>query len=138
MSSRFDSPLPALACAVLGALAIGCEGFTHLEFQPQTSPPPSTIISYRGIEIPEGRATAVFAIPMDGDDPMDEDTFVELVSDDRSVLGVDRTLDEGAFVIYGAGAGSTRVRVYIDGEPEGDILATVKVQQPQAGSFGED
>lgn len=127
-----------LVAAALAGLS-GCSSDYRIDFTYNSSPPDGAIISFDSIRIHEGIAVGVEAQPMDDDELMDRETFVRLVSDDPSVLGVQSTLSKAdvdasddlanwSFVIFGVKTGSTRVTVYIDDELEGEIPAVVEPQ----------
>jgi hypothetical protein len=133
--------MQAWVFTTFGALAIGltaCSGFDQLDFRYRSAPVRSDeSVSYARIRIHEGTAVGVVATPMDGDDPMDEDTTVALDADDPGVLGIARAepgdTEENdkvnrSFVIFGVRAGNTNVRVLIDGSHEGTIPAIVEPQ----------
>ena len=119
------------ALAVAAAALAGCgPSFDHLEFTNRTTPPDSTSVSENEIRIQVGIAIGVIATPYDGNEAMDdEDTTLELESDNPGVIGVDPALEHGSFVIYGVGAGTANVRIIVDGSDEGRIPATVTLQQ---------
>lgn len=129
MKTSLRSAPMLFAFAALAALSAGCAPeFDHLEFSNRTSPPVGVTVAYDSIRVTEGIAVGVDAIPFAGSHEMDEETTVELRSDDTSVLGVDPALDRWSFVVYGVNHGSTKVTVVIDGAVSGSIPAIVEPQ----------
>jgi hypothetical protein len=123
----------ALGCA---PATVGCAGLDDIRFQLLTDPPGTAQITFEQISIPEGHAVAVRAIPISGDEPIDEDDPLELVPTNPFVLGVnesplsdeDDDVANRTFVIHGASQGSTEVSVFVDGELEAEIPALVGPQ----------
>lgn len=123
-----------LGIALAGLLAplAGCApSFDELELTPRTTPPATsspTRVTSSSIEIQAGLAIGVIARPLAGGQEMEEETVVELESDNPSVIGVDPALERGSFVIYGAGPGTASVDILINGAREGKLAATVTLQ----------
>ncbi len=113
----------ALSCA---AFAAGCDNRT-LELDPVTSPPRPVDIHARSVTIPVGVAVAVQARVFDGSD-LDREARVELAASPHDVLGVDRGLDRGTFVLYGMHEGSAKLEVTIDGSRMDYWSASVRNQ----------
>lgn len=120
------------------------EEYTHLRFDELTQPPLPVSISRRSITLYEGTAIAARAVPMDGDDPMEEPPEVQLRACDGEVAGVARAPDDRAwhegfageddrppeekarsFVIWGTNAGRSCLRVVLDGQDHGSITVSV-------------
>ncbi len=119
------------ALGLSAAVLSGCgPDFERLDFQNRTTPPVAVTVDYTNVTIPVGIAVGVIATPYAGGDPMDEDTLVELESDDTGVIGADRAIEHGSFVLYGVGAGTANINVRVDGDIQGSIPATVMLQQP--------
>jgi hypothetical protein len=132
----------AWLCTLLPLLSVGCSDFSRIDFQPKTTPPEPMSLRSERIELTEGVAVAVKAVPLDtGDDMMDEDTRVELSSSAPTILGVEQGAPDGYFdsnddqppqnwnfVFFGAGPGKTTLRVIIDGVTEGEIPVEVTPQ----------
>jgi hypothetical protein len=128
------------ALALFGAQAFlaGCSSFERLEFVLESTPPAAVVVTYEEIRLPEAVAVIATARPMASDGVMSGDTRVELSSADPAVLGVSfalpQVLSEGGdttpwtHVLFGVGAGSTRVIVRVDGDVKKEIPASVESQ----------
>ncbi len=118
------------AFSLLGA-ALGCQpDFGVLEFDPISTPPTSIQLRSFLIEIPAGVAVVVEAKPISRNDVVyGSDTRVDLISQDRDVLVVQRRSDRRQFALVGVAPGETCVEVFIDGRSEDCIDAVVTPQQ---------
>ncbi|UQA60223.1 hypothetical protein [Polyangium aurulentum] len=129
--------------ALLPLLSVGCSEFARLELEPKSSPPASVTVTYEKIQLVEGIAVGIKAIPVDtDDDEMDEETVVELTSTAPTILGLspgaedqyytDEEDREPAanwnFVLFGVSPGNTSVTVTVDGAREGEIPVEVLPQ----------
>ncbi|HVY46430.1 MAG TPA: hypothetical protein VHB21_11150, partial [Minicystis sp.] len=114
--------------ALAAACTAGCDPFTRLDFQPETDVPAGDRLASDHLELTEGRAIGVRVTPMAGDQPMDKDVVVELQTAAPDVADVGPSVDEGSFVVFGAGAGHTVFRVVVDGNDEGDLPVDVRAQ----------
>lgn len=115
MMKRFS--MLALALAALQ----GCSSDEWVEFDVLTDLPPGALLQPDRIEVPEGWAIGVEAIPIESNKRVE--VIVDLVVDDPRVVGIDRALEANQFVIYGVGNGTTSVDIYFDDELIGDIPA---------------
>jgi hypothetical protein len=133
MNARSSLSRLALAGALAGlsALTTGCAEDLEVDLNARTTAPLPVALSSRSVAVPAGVAVGVNAIPLSNGDEMDEETTVELISENIQVLGVDRTIEDRSFVFYGVGPGTTDVRVYIDGSFAGTIAATVQLQRDE-------
>jgi hypothetical protein len=112
--------------AALAIGAAGCDPFTRLDFTDQTSVPSDDQVRFEQIRLTEGRAIGVIAKPMQGDEPMDDDTTVELASHDADIAGVGPSIKKHSFVVFGAGRGTTSFSVTVNGNVERDIPVEVE------------
>jgi hypothetical protein len=108
------------ALTLLGAS--GC-GDDWVEFRILTEAPPDTVLQPDQIQIAEGWAVGVEAIPISSNSRVD--AVLELVADNPSVIGIDRSLETNHFVIYGVGPGQSGVDIYFDDDLIGDMPANV-------------
>jgi hypothetical protein len=127
-----------LACALAAFGAVGCAlSFDHLQIDPLTSPPHAVTLSSTQVELPEGVAVAITAIPMSGQDKLDKPVL--LTSTDASILGIDKDAtgangaSDGsgqAFVLFGVAQGKAGVNVVVDGEQQEVIPVVVTAPTP--------
>lgn len=130
-----------LAAALLGGASIGCGGIDTVDFEFRSAPPDNAIVTFEQIRIHEGVAVGVRAIPICGDEPVDEETRIEMISRNPGVFGIgpgvpqetdpeydDPDYGNWNFVLFGASPGTTAVTIIIDGEPEADIPVSVDPQ----------
>jgi len=131
-------PLATLGLAFGG---IGCGGIDTVDFEFRSAPPDNAIVTFEQIRLHEGVAVGVRAIAICGDEPVDEETRIELISRNPGVLGIgpapaspgdpeydDDDAGNWNFVLFGASPGTTAVTVMIDGDPEADIPVSVDPQ----------
>jgi hypothetical protein len=104
--------------AALVLFTLGCEPeLARIELHARTTPPGSIELSEQAIRIPNGLAVGFLATALDeSDSPMPPETTVEMASPDPEIVGVDPSLELGAFVVYGVSPGSTEVSVAVNGE----------------------
>jgi hypothetical protein len=113
-----------LAAALATGLA-GCDPFTRLDFTDQTAVPPGDQVAYETIRLTEGRAIGVIAIPMQGDQRMDDGTTVVLASNNQAIAGVAKSVSAGSFVVFGSAPGRTSFSVTVNDNVENDIPVEV-------------
>lgn len=123
----------AVALVVLGiagSALVGCvPDFDHLEVTLDTTPPLSVSVGSSNIRLPVGVAVGVTATPFDTTgEEMDSDVVLALIPRNEDVLGIDPSIDDRSFVIYGVGPGTTTVSVEVDHLSRFDIPVTVKLQ----------
>lgn len=134
--------------ALLGAAAMlmGCGRDFSMDFVLLSKPAGASEIamSFDRIQLEEGFAVAVQAVPLDNSDQMEWETQVELFDtgfdeivriermefDEDLEERKDRDLRTGDwnFVLAGAATGSTTMEVWIDGELEAEIPVFVNPQ----------
>ncbi len=112
----------ALMTAVALTALTGCADDAWVEFKVLTQLPQGAVLAPDRIEVPEGWAIGVEAIPIESNKRVE--VLLDLVVDNPGVVGIDRGLEQNHFVIYGAGRGSTSVDIHFDDELVGDMPAT--------------
>jgi len=118
--------------ALLVALgAIGCGSDYNVEFRSLTVPPKTVSLDDDQVQIPASIAVAVEVTPYEDGEEMGEDVFVELVSQNHGVIGVDVALEEREFVLYGVEPGSTDIDLYFDDDFVGSINAVITEQKDE-------
>jgi hypothetical protein len=124
-----------LFCALAASGAAGCApSFDHLQIDQLTSPPHSVTLSSTQVELPEGVAVAITAIPMSGQDKLDKPVLI--TSTDASILGIDKDASDASdtsgqnFVLFGVAQGTAGVNVIVDGEQQEVIPAVVTAPTP--------
>ena len=123
----------AAALAILGLLGVGLAGctpdFDRLEIKIDTLPPLAVSVEPTNVFLPAGIAVGITATPFDtSGDEMDSDVVLDLVPKNQAVLGVEASLDDRSFVLFGVGPGTTSISVQVDHESRTDIPVTVKLQ----------
>jgi len=106
----------------------GCADDEWVEFRILTETPAETVLQPDLVQVPEGWAIGVEAIPIESHTRL-EQIQVLFVPDTAGVIGIDRGLEMNHFVIYGVGPGSSTVDIYFDDEIIGDIPARVTARQ---------
>jgi hypothetical protein len=122
-----------VALTVLGLLGVGLAGcapdFDHLEIQIDTLPPLAVSVEPTNVDLPVGIAVGITATPFDtSGEKMDSDVVLNLVPKNQQVIGVETSLDDRSFVLFGVGPGTTSISVQVDHESRSDIPVTVKLQ----------
>ncbi len=112
-------------------LTTACAPDRWVDVSVASDAPPSVIITSDRIEIPAGLAAAMAAQGTEDGEPRHE-LLVEFEVVDPSVLGLERALNGGNWVVFGRKPGTTEVDVFIDGEPEGTINSVVTEQHVPA------
>lgn len=119
--------LPCLAAALLfAATTSACSADRWVEFDSISGAPPSVQVNQNRIEIPAGLAVGVVATPVEDGDPVDE--TLDMLPVQAGVLGVERALEDGEWVIFGISPGSTTVELLFGNEVVGEIPAVVTEQ----------
>jgi hypothetical protein len=123
--------LPVFFGAAALALLSGCgPDYAYLEIGQLTNPPVSVSLTNQGFSVPVGIAVGITIEAIDDQgEPMDEDVPVELLSMNASVLGLSPGLDEGTYIVFGTGPGTTEISVSVDDERVDHIPVTVMLQQ---------
>lgn len=107
----------------------GCDtGYTHLVLEPLAEPLAGTVLEpifLRRIVLPVGTAVGIRAIPMAGDEELEEAPTVLLESCDPGILEVEDGPDRNDFVLVGRAPGRTCVRVEVTGEERSELPALV-------------
>lgn len=116
--------------ALAGSALVGCvPDFDHVELELVTLPPVPVSVGQRNVDMPVGIAVGVIATPFDTTgEKMDDDVVLDLVSDNETVIGVESSVDDRSFVLFGVGPGTTSIEVEIDHLKRAEIPVTVKLQ----------
>jgi len=119
-----------LAASALGLLS-GCgPDYGYLEVAQLTAPPLAVSVTNQGFSVPVGIAVGISVDAMDSQgEPVDEDYALRLLSMNASVLGLAPGLDDGTYVVFGTGPGTTEIAVELDEERVDHIPVTVLLQQ---------
>ena len=115
---------------LLGGALVGCApDFDHLEMTIDTTPPLAVSISPTDVAVPVGIAVGVTATPFDtSGEKMDTDVVLALIPRNQQVIGVEASLDDRSFVVFGVGPGTTSITVEVDHQRQLEIPVTVKLQ----------
>jgi hypothetical protein len=115
---------------IAGSALVGCTpDFDHLEIALDTSAPLAVSVSATDIALPVGVAVGITATPFDtSGEEMDADVVLSLLAGNASVIGVDPSIEDRSFVLYGAGPGTTTLSVQVDHVRRFEIPVTVKLQ----------
>lgn len=128
MKLRSATALAMMALA--GSALVGCTpDFDHVELALVTLPPLAVSVGERNVDMPVGVAVGVIATPFDtSGEKMDDDVVLDLISESEGVIGVEPSVDERSFVLFGVGPGTTKISVEIDHLERAEIPVTVKLQ----------
>ncbi len=128
MKLRSATALAMLALA--GSALVGCTpDFDHVELDLVTLPPLAVSVGERNVDMPVGVAVGVIATPFDtSGEKMDDEVVLDLVSENEGVIGVETSVDDRSFVLFGVGPGTTKISVEIDHLERAEIPVTVKLQ----------
>lgn len=123
--------LVALGLMVVGLA--GCSDAWSVGLALRSDPPLEPDLSRGEAVIAEGMAVGVRAVPLEDDEPVDDDDLVvELTSLDRDVVDVRPGLDPNTFVLIGRRAGTARLDARVDGEVAAPLEVVVEAQAPPA------
>ena len=127
---RISSAVALAVMGIAGSALVGCvPDFDHLEISVDTSPPLPVSVGATNVALPVGVAVGITATPFDTvGEEMDSDVVLSLISGNASVIGVDPSIDDRSFVLYGVGPGTTTISVQVDHLSRFDIPVTVKLQ----------
>ncbi len=116
--------LAALLCLMA---ATGCSSEYWVNFASISDAPASVTVSRDLIEIPAGLAVGVMATPVE--DGKAQDVPLDLVTVRNGIVGIERSLEDEQWVIYGIAPGSTAVEIYFEDELVAEMPAVVTEQQ---------
>lgn len=124
------SAMGLLLMGLAGSALVGCSPeFDHLEIELETVPPLSVSVGPTNVDLPVGVAVGLTATPFDTNgEQMEDDVVLALVPKNASVIGVETSIDERSFVLFGVGPGTTSISVEVDHQRRFDIPVTVKLQ----------
>jgi hypothetical protein len=128
---ELKSAMVLVMMAFAGSALVGCTpDFDHVELELVTTPPLPVSVGQRNVDLPVGVAVGVIATPFDtnGEKMDDDDVVFDLISDNEGVIGVETSVDESSFVLFGVGPGTTTISVEVDHLKRSDIPVTVKLQ----------
>ena len=116
--------------ALAGSALVGCTpDFDHVELDLVTLPPLAVAVGDRNVDMPVGVAVGVIATPFDTNgEEMDDEVVLDLISENQGVIGVETSVDDRSFVLFGVGPGTTTISVEIDHLKRTEIPVTVKLQ----------
>jgi hypothetical protein len=106
---------------VVGVMAIGCSSERRVDFRILTNAPPEILVTGDLIEIPAGMAVGVRAVAVIDDERRPD--RVELFPQRNNIVGIEPSLGDRTWVIWGINPGSTAVEIFIAGEYIGDLTA---------------
>ncbi len=115
-----------IAIGAIAASCVACSNDYYVDFSYISDAPPSVLIDRDSMEIPAGIAVGVKAFPMEDD--RREDAALDLVAARPGIIGIDSSLEEDTWVVFGSSPGVTEVEVWFDGELVGEIPARVTEQ----------
>lgn len=118
----------AAALFTLSLGAIGCNSDYSMEAKDLTAPPLPAEIKGDHMDLPAGIAVGFRAVPRRGGGEIDQDTMVDFVSDDPSVVEVASTTEARRFVIWGVGEGTTTITMRVGGADQLTIPVTIRAQ----------
>ncbi len=106
-----------IVCALAAAVIAGCQpAFDSVDLVAVSTPPVEVTVRDFLVELPAGTAVVVATVPRSGNrHDYDDETVVDLVSDDPDVMDVFGRPTAREFVLVGIDAGETCLRVHIDG-----------------------
>ena len=127
---RISSAVALVVMGFAGGALVGCTpDFDHLEITVDTAPPLLVSVNPTNIDLPVGVAVGITATPFDtAGEAMDADVELALIAGNTSVVGVDPSIEDRSFVIYGVGPGTTTISVQVDHRSRSEIPVTVKLQ----------
>jgi hypothetical protein len=129
-TTGLSSAIAFVMMGLAGSALVGCTpDFDHLEVELVTVPPLSVSVGPTNVELPVGVAVGVTATPFDTDgEEMEDDVVLALIPLNASVIGVETSIDERSFVLFGVGPGTTSISVEVDHLRRFEIPVTVKLQ----------
>lgn len=107
--------------------ATGCASEHWVDFTTISDAPPSVLLTRDRIEIPAGLAVGVRALPVEDGDR--EYVTLEMVPVRSGIIGIEQSLEDDEWVIYGQSPGSTAVELFFGDELVGEMPAVVTEQQ---------
>ena len=122
-----------LTCAAMGAVALACDSYEGVTLAAITTTPLAASVSATAITLPAGVAVAVRVVAQGTSDPENDQPVIDITTGNPMVIGVDPTLEEGVFVLYGVEPGSTSIKVRVEGHGDETIPVTVTAQGDQDG-----
>jgi hypothetical protein len=127
---KLRSATALVMMALAGSALVGCApDFDHVELDLVTLPPLAVSVGQRNVDMPVGVAVGVIATPFDTNgEKMDDDVVLDLISENEGVIGVETSVDERSFVLFGVGPGTTTISVEVDHLKRTEIPVTVKLQ----------
>jgi hypothetical protein len=127
---RISSTVALVVMGIAGSALAGCTpDFDHLEITVDTSPPLAASVRQSSVTLPVGVAVGITATPFDtAGEEMEADVALALISENESVIGVDPSIEDRSFVLFGVGPGTTTISVEVDHRSRLDIPVTVKLQ----------
>lgn len=131
MNTNRSSSTAALALiGLLGGALMGCApDFDHLEMQIDTTPPLAVSVGPTNVALPVGVAVGITATPFDTNgEKMATDVVLALIPENQQVIGVETSLDDRSFVLFGVGPGTTSLTVEVDHQRRLEIPVAVKLQ----------
>ena len=129
-TTGLSSAIAFVMMGLAGSALVGCTpDFDHLEVELVTVPPLSVAVGPTNVELPVGVAVGVTAKPFDTEgEEMEDDVVLSLIPLNASVIGVETSIDERSFVLFGVGPGTTSISVEVDHLKRFEIPVTVKLQ----------
>lgn len=92
--------------------------------QVRTTPPRSVTLNEQRVVVPVGLAVGFLALATDeSGSPMPEETALGVATSDASVVGVDPSLEQDTFVLYGVALGTAELVLSVNG----DLYETIPV-----------
>jgi len=123
----------AWMAALVIAAVTACDSYEGVSLEPTTSTPLSSSVNETAIMLPAGVAVGVRVIAQGTSDPENDQPVIDLTTGNGDVMGVSPTLEEGVFVLYGVSAGSTSIKVRVEGHGDENVPVTVTAQGAQDG-----
>lgn len=119
-----------IGCSLLLVSSVACKpDYGGMIIEPLSTPPVTVTVQSTLIEMPAGIAIAIEARPRSSSsESYPEGTRVDLISQDREVLVVQRREDRRQFVLVGVAAGDTCLEVQLDGDAQECIEVSVQPQ----------
>lgn len=127
---KLRSTMALAMMALAGSALVGCTpDFDHVELELVTLPPLAVAVGERNVDMPVGVAVGVIATPFDTNgEEMDDEVVLDLISENQGVIGVETSVDDRSFVLFGVGPGTTTISVEVDHLKRTEIPVTVKLQ----------
>jgi hypothetical protein len=132
-TNRLASAAALALVGLLGGGLMGCApDFDHLEMKIETTPPLAVSIGTTSVAMPVGIAVGITATPFDTNgEKMDSDVELAMIPQNEQVIGVEDSLDDRSFVLFGVGPGTTSITVEVSHLKRLEIPVTVKLQQAE-------